>query len=177
MVTTSTLSVSDYFRQKMRARAMARQGLSGEAVKLEPEAPVASGSTTPAREWEGTKVAFGEADAAPVLAFTEVADEPANGTVVTTESKEEEKAAKTARKLEKEARREARAKRKAEKLGVKREQEEARSRIAGVEVPENSKEARKAARKAAKAAVVSETPSTDAETKTLATEGKKRKRA
>ena len=60
LVSTSTLSVSDYFRQKLREKALARQAASGSSTPL-PDLPPAL-DVKPASEWEGSKVKFEETD-------------------------------------------------------------------------------------------------------------------
>jgi Pin2-interacting protein X1 len=101
MVSTSTLSVSEYFRQKMRAKTIARQIAAGETPAVEPE-PTASSSKI---AWEGTRMAFVETDTPLLFSDSPV---PA-GKIAPTETKEERRAAKARRKAEKEARRAGRA--------------------------------------------------------------------
>jgi Pin2-interacting protein X1 len=68
-VSTSTLSVADYFRQKLREKALARHAASGATSELpetslarvKEEVKVAVGGVT----WEGSRVQFGEVDEKP----------------------------------------------------------------------------------------------------------------
>ena len=80
-ISTSTLSVSDYFRQKMREKMLARQGASGVSngdlpegslARVKEEVKVAVGGV----EWEGSRVTFAEVkdeeDVKPVLPVEDV---------------------------------------------------------------------------------------------------------
>lgn len=68
-VSTSTLSVADYFRQKLREKALARHAASGATSELpenslarvKEEVKVAVGGVS----WEGSRVQFGEVDEKP----------------------------------------------------------------------------------------------------------------
>ncbi|KAL1408867.1 hypothetical protein Q8F55_005681 [Vanrija albida] len=73
-ISTSTVSVSDYFRQKLREKALARQAASGSATPLpsmpegslavvKDEVKVAVGGVA----WEGSKMAFAEVTEEVVL--------------------------------------------------------------------------------------------------------------
>jgi Pin2-interacting protein X1 len=108
MVSTSTLSVSDYFRQKMRAKAIARQIAAGETPDLEPEVPIASSSKLTST-WTGTRMAF-EADNTPLSFSDAPVSQDALGVPLDEETAR--KAAKAARKAEKEAKKAAKAERK-----------------------------------------------------------------
>jgi Pin2-interacting protein X1 len=136
LVSTSTMSVSDYFRQKLREKALARQAASGSTTPL-PDLPPAL-EVKPSSDWEGSKVKFEEADVKlETLGGYELTapDEQAIA------APEDERAAKKARKAEKAAKK---AEKEALKVGVKLEPED-------LDVTPESKET-KAARKAAKQA-------------------------
>jgi len=68
-VSTSTLSVADYFRQKLREKALARHAASGASSELpenslarvKEEVKVAVGGVS----WEGSRVQFGDVDEKP----------------------------------------------------------------------------------------------------------------
>ena len=68
-VSTSTLSVADYFRQKLREKALARHAASGASsdlpenslARVKEEVKVAVGGVS----WEGSRVQFGEVDEKP----------------------------------------------------------------------------------------------------------------
>jgi Pin2-interacting protein X1 len=103
MVSTSTISVHEYFRQKMRAKAVARQIAAGETPTIEPVIPEPASSSKVA--WEGVKMEFTETETP--LAFS---DSPLP--LGPTETKEDRRAAKAKRKAEKEAKRAVKAERK-----------------------------------------------------------------
>lgn len=114
-ISTSTMSVSDYFRQKLREKMLARQAASGSATPLpalaegslaaiKEETKVAAGA-----EWEGTKMNFEETTTVTIQSLG--GDEPA---VPVEEKKKKRKSKeddedKAAKKARKEARRAAKA--------------------------------------------------------------------
>ena len=141
IVSTSTMSVSDYFRQKLREKALARQAASGGATPL-PDLPPAL-DFKPSSEWEGSKVKFEEADVKlETLGGYELTapDEQQSAPLQDLSPAEDENAAKKARKAEKAAKKAAK---EAKKL-VKTEPVDAPP------ASEPSKEEVKAAKRAAK---------------------------
>lgn len=116
-ISTSTLSVSDYFRQKMREKMLARQGASGVSngdlpegslARVKEEVKVAVGGV----EWEGSRVTFAEVkeeeDVKPVIPVEDVkpAVEDIKPSLSTSDSdKSARRLAKEERKRQKEAER------------------------------------------------------------------------
>lgn len=151
-ITTSKMSVSDYFRQKLREKALARQAASGSST---PVPTLSAGSLAVMEEvkitqdgvgWEGTKMKFEEVE-------TELADlgpeyeRPGEGSSSSssTESKEEPKEKKKSKGKEKASDEEKAAKkaRKEEKRAKKEEKEEKRRRKEEKKAAKAEKEAKK----------------------------------
>ena len=128
-ISTSTLSVSDYFRQKMREKMLARHAASGMSnaelpegslARVKEEVKVAVGGV----EWEGSRVTFAEVkeedvkpddkpDIKPTPSELKIASQPDIKPVLPTEtedvkpvlSKEERRRQKEEKRLRKEAKR------------------------------------------------------------------------
>ncbi|ORX37359.1 hypothetical protein BD324DRAFT_444260 [Kockovaella imperatae] len=88
-ISKSTLSVSDYFRQKMRDKMKARQGMSGDSPGP-PAEPLALKGTDP---WEGSRTTFEETESGEGSSSS-----PAVNPTATTVTADDEKAAKKAKK-------------------------------------------------------------------------------
>jgi Pin2-interacting protein X1 len=142
LVSTSTMSVSDYFRQKLREKALARQAATGIAAPL-PDMPAPD--VKPSSEWEGSKVKFEEDNVKleTLGGYELTAPEEAVSTVLSIDSPiDDERAAKKARKAARAAKKEAK--------------EAIQTKIVKLEpadhavAAESSRDAEKAAKKAAK---------------------------
>ena len=144
LVSTSTMSVSDYFRQKLREKALARQAATGIAAPL-PDLPAPD--VKPSSEWEGSKVKFEEdnvkLETLGGYELTAPEEAQAVSTVLSSDSpSDEDRAAKKARKAARAAKKEAKQAIKAETVKL----EPADHAVAaGL-----SRDAEKAAKKAAK---------------------------
>lgn len=142
LVSTSTMSVSDYFRQKLREKTLARQAATGIATPL-PDMPAPD--VKPSSEWEGSKVKFEEDNVKleTLGGYELTAPEEAVSTVLSSDSPiDDERAAKKARKAARAAKKEAKDAIKTEIVKL----EPADHAVAA----ESSRDAEKAAKKAAK---------------------------
>lgn len=133
-ISTSNLSVSDYFRQKLREKMLARQSASGSSTpdmpegslaRVKEEVKVAVGGV----EWEGSRTTFGEVkeeeDVKPDIKPTL----PIEAKVELVDDKEAKRLAKEERRRQKDEKRKRKEEKRARKAGsepvVKVEQEAA----------------------------------------------------